>query len=87
MDVIELNYLSVHEHGGSGEIWYCSTDFKEGVRRVWDDCSAEPVLSETTVSAAERELATCPIPAFGEYAEIADRFRALLRVTGFGDLS
>jgi hypothetical protein len=35
----------------------------------------------------ERKLATCSLPAFGKYVELADRLRALLRILGYGDVT
>jgi len=86
-DVMELHSFSIHKEAWSDEIWDCSLNFESDTRSVSDYRSGECVSNETTITTTERELARCPVPAFGEYAGLAEQFRSLLRVTGFGEVS
>jgi hypothetical protein len=85
-DVRKLYSFSVHNQAWSHEIWDCFMNLKANTRSVSDYRSGERVLKETTITTTERELVICPVPAFGEYAEIVEQFRTLLRVTGFGEV-
>jgi len=82
--VVPISSIEIQERLQRNSVWSCSINGQEGIKRIWDSRSGKEVFSKSTLSPEERELATCPIPAFGEYAAIADRVCALLQTAGFG---
>jgi hypothetical protein len=81
-----ITRFDVRDRATSRE-WRCLIDLEENTKTVWDDRSGERIYAESAPTEAEREAAVCPIPMFGEYMEVVERFRAVLRVTGFGEVS
>jgi len=67
--------------------WEWKLDFDGNIKTLRDDRAGEPVRAKATLTPAERGLATFPKPAFGEYMVLAERLRALLRVTGYGEIT
>lgn len=76
--------VAVHERQTYKSRWHCNIELKEGVKRIFD--LDQPSI-KSPLSDAERDFATCSIPVFGEYAALDEWLRALLRVTGYGDIT
>lgn len=64
--------------------WLCY--LRNGEKAVHDSRSGPKVYTKTAMTAAERKLATCPTPAFGDCAALGERVRSLLRVAGYGEV-
>jgi hypothetical protein len=64
-----------------------SLDFDRNIKTLRDARSGKEVLAEAVLTPAERDLATFPKPAFGEYMVPAERLRELLRLTGYGEIT
>jgi hypothetical protein len=62
-------------------------DFDRNIKSLCDYRGRKIVSAEAALTAAERDLATFPKPAFGEYMVPAERLRELLRVTGYGEIT
>ena len=84
---IGLCAVNVHQRDTGDDLWRCYIDFNENSKTIRDWRTGEMIYTESLLTAAERELAICPIPDFGEYAAMTDRLRALLRALGYGDLT
>jgi hypothetical protein len=84
--VVALHAVEAFE-GAKGSVWLCNIDLKENKKQIHDSRSGEKVYTISPLGSAERELAMCPIPAFGEYVELAPRLRKLVQVLGYGDLT
>jgi hypothetical protein len=76
--------VAVHERRTYESLWHCNIDLEKGEKRIFD--LDQPSI-KSVLSSAERELATCSIPAFGEYAALDEWLRSLLRVTGYGAIT
>jgi hypothetical protein len=77
--------FSAYPRSGKSLEW--RLDFKNGTKAIRDDRGGDTVLDERPLAAAERDLATVPKPAFGEYEPFAEHLRALLRMAGYGEIS
>jgi hypothetical protein len=84
---VGLSSVEVCQRGTGDDLWHCFIDFNEHSKTIRDWRTGEMTYMESPLTAAERELAVCPIPDFGEYAPVADRLRGLLQVLGYGDLT
>jgi hypothetical protein len=83
--VIELWCIEVNERYTRRRVWLCYIKLEENEKAIHDWRSGETTYAKSLPTPEERELATLPIPAFGEYAAVAERFRALLNVAGYGE--
>ena len=70
-----------------GSLWHYRPDVEEGIKRLHDRRTGEEIFSNTPLDAVERDLLTFPRPPFGEYSDLIERIRALLRHCGYGDLT
>jgi len=86
VDMERFDYVSSRQRTSCGR-WECFLQWEQGVRIIKDMRAGEMVLSKTALMPGERDLATFPKPAFGEYAELAERIRGLLRITGYGEVT
>jgi hypothetical protein len=84
--VCHITRFDVRDRATSHD-WDCRLDLEESTKTIWDHRSGEQIYTESVPTDAEREAAACPIPAFGEYTAAVERLRAVLRVTGFGEVS
>jgi hypothetical protein len=66
--------------------WQYYASLKDSERIIHDYRSGETDYSNIPLAAAERDLVRCPMPPFGEYAELVARIRSLLRYAGYGEL-
>jgi hypothetical protein len=85
--VVEIDFVDVDERLTRHNLWHCFIDLKEGVKRLHDSRGDEKEFTESELPPAARELAICPMPAFGEYAELGVRLRALLQALDYGDIA
>ena len=85
--VVEIEFVDVNERLTHHSGWSCFMDHKEGVQRVHDHRSGRMTFAQSELPSAARELAICPMPAFGEYAELDARVRALVQALGYGDIA
>jgi hypothetical protein len=67
--------------------WHYHANLKEGARSIHDSRAGEMIYSNTPLTSAERDLIRCPMPSFGEYAELVARIRSLLLHAGYGELT
>jgi hypothetical protein len=74
-------------HPRSGSPLERRLSFEEGGKAIRDDRGGKTVPTYLALTAAERDLATVPKPAFGEYELLAERLRALLQIAGHGGVS
>jgi len=84
---VRLHSFLVREKATWQEIWRCHLNFTSNTATTWDDRNDPRVYREIAMTPAELELAVCAAPAFGEYVDVAGRFRSLLRITGFGEVT
>jgi hypothetical protein len=84
---LSLHSLRVNERVSHENLWQCSIDFEEGVKGIHDSRTGKTIYGTSPLSSAERALATCPMPAFGEYAIMAGRLRELLLILGYGKIT
>ena len=84
--ICQITRFSVRDRA-TPHCWECDLDLKRGTKSIWHHRGGERVYSECALTDAEREAAACPIPGFGEYAVAVERFRNVLRVAGFGEVS
>ena len=77
--------FGAHPKTGRKREW--TLDFDRRIKRLRGHRADQVVRGEAALTAAERDLATFPKPAFGEYMVPAERLRALLRVTGYGEIT
>jgi hypothetical protein len=84
--VLKIDFVHVEERRTCRNRWQCFMDHKEGLQRVHDHRSGEMTFVRSALPPAARELAICPVPAFGEYAELIARVRALPEALGYGDI-
>jgi hypothetical protein len=85
--VLEFWSIEAFEQLGPGSTWLCNVIIREDEKGIHDSRSGKKVYARTPLSPTERELALCPIPAFGEYVAFAERACALLRCLGYGDIT
>jgi hypothetical protein len=85
--VLEIDFVYVDEPLTGHNLWQCFMAHKEGVQRVHDHRSGEMTFAQSELPPAARKLAVCPMPAFGEYAELVARVRALPEALGYGDIT
>jgi hypothetical protein len=85
--VLELWSIEVFERHGRGSIWLCHVNIGEDEKGLHDSRSGQKVNTRATLTSTERDLALCPIPAFGEYSALAERVRALLQCLGYGEVT
>jgi hypothetical protein len=83
---VELWSIDVFEWHPRRSIWHFFIDREKGEKAVHDSRGRERRSTRSAPTAEERELVTVPIPSFGEYAPVAARLQALLRVFGYGEL-
>ena len=83
--VIELSWIQVSERYSRSRVWLCYIKLEENEKAVHHWRSGETTYAQSLLTPEERELATLPIPAFGEYAAVAERLRTLLRVAAYGE--
>jgi hypothetical protein len=67
--------------------WQFYAILRDGHRSVYDSRSGEHIYAKTPLTAAERDLIRCPMPGFGEYTDLVERIRSLLRYAGYGELT
>jgi len=84
--VMELSSLDAYGKN-AGPRWHCNISLSDNEKIIWDERTGESVGRRTPLTPTERELAVCPIPAFGEYATVVDRLRTLVQVLRYGDLT
>ena len=84
--VIELWCMEVYKRYPRRRVWLCYIKLEENENAIHDWRSGETTYAKSLPTPEERELATLPIPAFGEYAAVAERLRGLLHVAGYGEL-
>jgi hypothetical protein len=65
-------------------LWNCHFDFLESTKSIHDSRSGNRIYTNTPLTSVDIELAACPMPAFGEFEELARRLQALLRTAGYG---
>jgi hypothetical protein len=82
--VVELSSIWIHERFTFWTAWNVNINTTEDRKSIHDSRSGETIYKRSTLEPAERELAMCAIPAFGEYAEFEVRIRALLQQFGYG---
>jgi hypothetical protein len=82
--IFELDSLFVHERSSQASVWVCHIDTRKNEKTIH---AGDDDYTETSLTSAERDLALCELPAFGEYAALADRIRSLLRAAGNGSLT
>jgi hypothetical protein len=82
----QITRFDIHDRA-TFRAWDCDLDLKNGAKTIWDGRTGERTYSKSALTDAEREAAACPIPDFGEYIAAVERFRDVLRVTGFGVVS
>ena len=70
-----------------GSLWHYRPDVEEGIKRLHDQRTGEEVFSNTPLDPVELDLLTFPRPPFGEYSDLIERIRSLLRHCGYGDLA
>ena len=80
-------FESFGAHPNNDRHWELTLDFDRNIKSLCDYRGGKFVRAETALTAAERDLATFPKPAFGEYMVPAERLRELLRVTGYGEIT
>jgi hypothetical protein len=83
-DTIRLSSIHVDDRAERFVNWICHLDDDE--KTIHNSLNGPNVYTNTAMTAAERELATCPAPAFGDCAALGERVRSLLRVAGFGEV-
>jgi hypothetical protein len=83
-DTIRLSSIHVDDRAERFVNWICHLDDDE--KTIHNSLNGPNVYTKTAMTAAERELATCPAPAFGDCAALGERVRSLLRVAGFGEV-
>jgi hypothetical protein len=54
---------------------------------VYDSRPADRIRTETELTGEERNLISFPVPQFGEFAELLERVRMLLRISGYGEFT
>jgi hypothetical protein len=75
--------LSIDEWPTRRSIWLCYANVTEGKVSIYDD---EKPRTSRPLTDADREVITCPLPAFGEYEELLTRARSWSRKAGFGEI-
>jgi hypothetical protein len=83
--VVELWSIDVFEWHPRRCIWHCFIGLEKGEKAVHDLRSGERKSTRSAPTVEERALVTLPIPSFGEYAPVAARLQALLRILGYGE--
>ncbi len=83
---LRLWLVEVHDPATHRDVWLCYPS-SDGEREVYDWRTGEQIRRRIPLTDADRELASCPIPAFGEYEEVVQRVRNLLRVAGYGEIA
>jgi hypothetical protein len=84
---IEIWSIDIFERPTRKSDWHYFASLKEDERTIHDSRTGEMIYSKTPLTSAERDLIQCPMPAFGEYTELAARVRSLLRTAGYGELT
>lgn len=77
------HFTSFRVEGPNGS-WKCDLDFRDGERSIHDNRGGKLVHMSTPLTSMDIDLATCPMPAFGEFEDLVRRLRALLQSTGYG---
>jgi len=85
--VLEIWSIGIHERFTFWHAWNSHIDTTENEKTIHDSRSGETIYKRSTLEPAERELAMCPVPAFGEYSELEDRCRSLLQILGYGSVT
>jgi hypothetical protein len=80
-------FESFGAHPKTGRTWEWTLDFDRNIKSSRDYRAEKGVFAEVALTRSERDLATFPKPAFGEYMLVAERLRELLRVTGYGEIT
>ena len=83
--VVELWSIDVYQWHPRRSIWHCFISLENDEKAVHDSRGGETKSTRSSPTAEERELVTLPIPSLGEYAAVAARLQALLRVLGYGE--
>jgi hypothetical protein len=77
--------FEVRERASHRNIWQCHLILRNHERSIHDHRSGKLVHTRVPLTSADIDLATCPMPAFGEFEDLVRRLLALLRSTGYGD--
>jgi hypothetical protein len=85
--VLQLRCLDVDDWRPRRNIWLCYITAEDDEKTIHDWRSGKKTYAISVLTPEERELATLPIPAFGEYAAVAERLRVLLNVAGYGEFT
>jgi hypothetical protein len=82
-----LNVDSISVRNNEQEVWLGYFTLREGTRMVYDSRPADRIRTETELTGEERNLISFPVPQFGEFAELLERVRMLLRISGYGEFT
>jgi hypothetical protein len=84
---IDFFSIDVFRWPNRSNVWLCYLNEDEGERAVYDSRTDKRGRTVAPLTDAERSLLNCPLPGVGEYVEISERLRSLLRLAGYGELT
>ena len=79
--------LEVYRRHARWSDWLCYIDLREDELTIHDSRSGPKIYTNTALSPAQRDAAPWPLPPFGEYAEVNERVRSLLKIMGYGEIT
>jgi hypothetical protein len=88
-NLIELWSVRVFGQYPRRDVWQYQPNLRENTRGIHDHRAGagEKVYSSMPLPPAERDLVECPMPGFGEYAELVRHIMSLLQCAGYGQLT
>ena len=87
-ELLQLWNICVSKRRRFSSNWQVYLDFTTGELKIHDprdDGSTK--YTSLALSPAMRDVALCPMPTFGEYEELIERTRTLLRIVGYGEVA
>jgi hypothetical protein len=84
---LDLRSIEVAERLRRESSWLCYITPEEDEKLIYDKRAGVRPPVRSSLTPTERELAMCPIPAFGEYEDLVARCRVLLQAVGYGDVT
>jgi hypothetical protein len=84
---LHLFSVEVKERAARWSEWLCYFDLKKDEKSIHDSRMSPKVYQKIQLTDADRDLATCPIPDFGEFDLLVRRAREVLQNAGYRELA
>jgi hypothetical protein len=86
--MLYIESIVVDRRDADDPVWHCIVKLDGGEVEITDRRGPEiTVTTDRALTVADREIATFPIPDFGDYDGLVTRLHAWLRHAGFGEIA